>query len=96
MFFRPATLVVKNLLIINVLMYVATMVLGGTPSQLMPLGGGFYQIMAGHYILSDLFQPWQVITHMFMHGSIPHLFFNMFGVYFLGPIWSNTGAQKGF
>ena len=67
--------VVKNLIIINVLFYLATMALGE------------YQMLhyfAGTYPGSPNFYPWQVITHMFMHGGLGHIFFNMFALYMFG------------
>lgn len=39
---------------------------------------------SGTYPGSPNFYPWQVITHMFMHGGISHLFFNMFALYMFG------------
>ena len=67
--------VVKNLIIINVLFYLGTMALGE------------YQMLhyfAGTYPGSPNFYPWQVITHMFMHGGLGHIFFNMFALYMFG------------
>ena len=67
--------VVKNLIIINVLFYLATLALGE------------YQMLhylAGTYPGSPNFYPWQVITHMFMHGGLGHIFFNMFALYMFG------------
>jgi membrane associated rhomboid family serine protease len=40
--------------------------------------------LAGTYPGSPFFQPWQIITHMFMHGGLGHLFFNMFALYMFG------------
>ena len=67
--------VVKNLIIINVLFYLATVALG--ESEML-----YY--FSGTYPGSPNFYPWQVITHMFMHGGISHLFFNMFALYMFG------------
>ena len=51
--------VVKNLIILNVLMYVAAGLIGDAAIPL----------LAGTYPGSPFFQPWQVVTHMFMHGD---------------------------
>ena len=67
--------VVKNLIIINVLFYLATVALG--ESEML-----YY--FSGTYPGSPNFYPWQVFTHMFMHGGISHLFFNMFALYMFG------------
>ncbi len=81
------TVVVKNLLIINVLMYFGTVMFMGDPSRLM---------LAMFYPTSEYFAPYQIITHMFMHGSISHLFFNMFAVYMFGPPLENLWGSKRF
>lgn len=65
--------VVKNLLIINILLF---------------LGVRFFMepnLLAVYYPGSPYFQPYQIVTHMFMHGSFMHLFFNMFAIYMFGP-----------
>ncbi len=73
---RGITDTVKHLLIINVVMYIGTVTVGG--------GELFYQWFALYFPKSDLFQPWQIITHMFMHGSPTHLLFNMFALWMFG------------
>jgi membrane associated rhomboid family serine protease len=67
--------VVKNLIIINVLFFVASMLLGQDQAVTW---------LAGTYPGSPFFQPWQIITHMFMHGGLGHLFFNRFALYMFG------------
>ncbi len=55
-----------------------------------------------HYWRSDLYKPWQLVTHMFMHGSafdlnatIMHLFGNMFALWMFGSVLENVwGAQR--
>jgi membrane associated rhomboid family serine protease len=66
--------VVKQLLIINVIMFVFTQVI--TP--------GLKDAMAMYYPASPYFKPWQIVTHMFMHANFNHLLFNMFGLYMFG------------
>jgi len=99
--------VVKNLLIINVLMYFGTMIIFGesSPSVMQDLinspdAESFNQwgrnILALFFPTSVYFQPYQLVTHMFMHGSISHLFFNMFAVYMFGPPLENYFGPKRF
>jgi len=80
--------VVKNLLIINGLFYLATVVME-------PQGVDLSRILGAFYWDSVHFRPWQIITHMFMHGSFMHIFFNMFALWMFGSaiekIW---GAKK--
>jgi membrane associated rhomboid family serine protease len=85
MMFPPITTVVKNIIIINVLMFVASLVFKEQ----------FFELMSGHYLASDLFKPWQIITHMFMHGGFSHILFNMFGVFFFGTyLERHWGSQR--
>lgn len=77
--------VVKTLLIINVALFVLTM---AVPSLKMNLAIYSFQ--------SDLFKPYQLITHMFMHGSIGHIFFNMFALYMFGRVLEDVWGPKRF
>ncbi|RZL52733.1 MAG: rhomboid family intramembrane serine protease, partial [Pedobacter sp.] len=78
--------VVKNLLIINIILFVATYLL---PS--LNLGN----MLAVYYFDSPNFRFWQPITYMFMHGGIGHIFFNMFALYSFGSLLeSRWGAKK--
>jgi len=78
--------VVKNLLIINVLFYIATFML---PSLHLDTR------LAVYYFNSPKFQIWQPITYMFMHGGIGHIFFNMFALFSFGSVLeSRWGAKK--
>lgn len=80
----PVTL---NLLIINVLLWVATALF----SNRIDLSN----LLGLHYVTSELFMPHQLITHMFMHGSTSHVFFNMFAVYMFGSVLERTwGSTK--
>ena len=53
-------------------------------------------IFALHGWQSSLFQPWQLITHMFMHGGIFHLLFNMLGLWMFGSIIERLWGPKRF
>ncbi len=76
---------VKVLLIINVIFFIGTMVIGDYTYELFSLW--FFQ--------NDNFGVWQIITHMFMHGSFMHILFNMYALWaFGGPIEQMLGQKK--
>ena len=82
---RTITETVKHLLIINVIFFVASISLGDL----------VYDLFALHYPSNPKFKIWQPLTHMFMHGDIGHIFFNMFGLYMFGtPIEQMWGRKK--
>jgi len=81
--------VVKNLLIINGIMYLATVVFETR-------GINLAEIFGLHFFLAQDFKIWQPITYMFMHGSFGHLFFNMFALWIFGAAIENTWGQKRF
>ncbi len=82
--------VVKNLLIINVLFFIATYVFESK------LGIELTDKLGLHYFGSDKFKPYQLITYMFMHGSLAHIFFNMFALYMFGSSIENFWGPKRF
>ena len=76
---------VKHLLIINVIFFIATLT----------LGDAVFDLFALHYPSNPKFQLWQPLTHMFMHGDLGHIFFNMFALYMFGiPIEQMWGRNK--
>ena len=81
------TPVVKQLLIINVIFFIG--------SQLIPHEEA-YRYLALHYPKNDDFGVWQLITHMFMHGNIMHIFFNMFALYSFGSALEHFWGGKKF
>ncbi len=81
--------VVKNLLIINGLFYLATVALE-------PQGIDLSRILGAFYWDSVHFRPWQIITHMFMHGSPMHIFFNMFALWMFGTAIERIWGAKRF
>jgi rhomboid-like protein len=82
--------VVKNLVIINALFFLVKFLGNG-----MFLGQDMDGLLGLHYLTSPEFRPWQLVTHMFMHGDIWHLFFNMFGLFMLGaPLEYRWGSQR--
>lgn len=70
--------VIKHLLIINLIVFFGAMLL--EQSEIFNSS-----VLACYYPDSVYFKPFQVVTHMFMHGGIAHLFFNMFALVMLGP-----------
>ena len=78
---------VKHLLIINVIMFLGTMFVGN--------GELFYRWFALYFPENSLFKPWQIITHMFMHGGFAHIAFNMFALWMFGTsVEANLGSKK--
>jgi membrane associated rhomboid family serine protease len=82
--------VVKNLLIINGLFFLATISLGMSFDIELIRKLGLY--MLG----SPRFEPYQFVTHMFMHGGFTHLFFNMFALWMFGNVLENVWGPKRF
>lgn len=93
--YRPSTNtlppVVKNLLIINVLMWLATIVLKMQ-------GVNLTHILGLHNFQSVGFRPYQLVTHMFMHddSSPLHLIFNMFALWMFGRVLESVWGPKRF
>ncbi len=82
--------VTKNILLINVLMYIITAVF-------LTKGIDLISILGAHYVNSPLFQPYQVVTHFFMHSqSIFHIFFNMFALVMFGSLLERLWGPKRF
>jgi membrane associated rhomboid family serine protease len=79
--------VVKNLVIINAIMLLITFLTGSF----------MYEKFALFYFGSSLFKPYQLVTHMFMHGDLFHLFFNMYALVIFGIVLEQVwGSQKFF
>ncbi len=72
------TPVVKNLILLNILVFVACFIY---PS--------LTDLFAMHYPSNPDFKSWQIITHMFTHGGLMHIFFNMYALYNFGAILEN-------
>ena len=88
--FNNLTPVVKNLIILNVLMYFGTMVLNNVNPEFI------FRYLAVHYPTSEYFKPVQLVTYMFMHGSLLHIFFNMLGLFMFGPPVEYSWGPKRF
>lgn len=83
--------VVLNLIIINVLVYFAQAALGGNTDA-----NRVTDLFALHHYKSDEFRPYQIITHMFMHGGLMHLLFNMLGLWMFGSTVEKIWGPKKF
>ncbi len=79
---------VKHLIIINVLFFIATYYFVDTNWMISTL--------SLHSVQSPLFKPWQVLSHMFMHGGFTHIFFNMFSLWMFGSALENLWGGKKF
>jgi membrane associated rhomboid family serine protease len=93
--YRPAGFnllptVVKNLLIINVLFFLASFAMGNA------FGIDLSDILGLHYFEAEKFKPYQIITYMFMHGGFGHIFFNMFALWMFGYALENLWGPKRF
>jgi membrane associated rhomboid family serine protease len=78
---------VKHLIIINAIMFIGTLAIGG--------GNLFYEWFAMYFPQNDAFEPWQIITHMFMHGGAMHILFNMFALWMFGsPVEQVLGSKR--
>ncbi|MEC8738341.1 MAG: rhomboid family intramembrane serine protease [Bacteroidota bacterium] len=60
------------------------------------IGLDFYHLFGLHHFTSGYFKPWQLLTHMFMHGNLFHLFFNMFAVWMIGSYLERLWGGKRF
>lgn len=87
--FRQIPPITKNLLIINVLAYLAAVVMKGS-------GIDFNEIFGLHFFMADNFHLYQLVTYMFMHGGVTHLFFNMFALWMFGRTLEYELGSKRF
>lgn len=76
---------VKHIILINVCMLVLTMLDGPLMDRLFALNP-----------ITFIYKPWQLVTCMFMHGSIGHLFFNMYTLYLFGSVLENIWGTRKF
>lgn len=88
--FRILPPVVKNLLIINALFFLATIV----ASEVFRID--LTNILGLHYFAAEEFRPYQFITYMFMHGGFMHILFNMFALWMFGNALENVWGPKKF
>lgn len=88
--FGSIPMVVKNLILINVILFLFTAVLNGS------FGFDLSRYLALYHIKSEYFRPFQFVTHMFMHAGFMHIFFNMFALWMFGRILENVWGPKRF
>jgi membrane associated rhomboid family serine protease len=82
------TPVVLNLIIINVIVFVAQLVFDSTLN--------LTNILALYPYNSGLFKPYQLVTHMFAHGGFLHIFFNMYALWIFGTTLEKVWGPKRF
>ncbi|MDB5247693.1 MAG: hypothetical protein JWQ40_2087 [Segetibacter sp.] len=92
--FRPSSfpilpIVIKNLLIINVLFFLAQ-------NTIAPTVVDFDDLLGLHHLKSPLFQPWQIVTHLFLHAGLGHIVSNMFALWMFGSVLENLWGPKRF
>ncbi|MDF2551679.1 MAG: rhomboid family intrarane serine protease [Chryseobacterium sp.] len=75
--------ITRNIIIINVVVFITSFFL----PQL-------NNLFAAYYPFSPNFKSWQVITHMFMHGGVMHILFNMFTLFSFGPVLEQALGEK--
>jgi membrane associated rhomboid family serine protease len=94
-YYRPPSFslfppVVKNLLIVNGLFFLATFVLQDTYHM------DITKYLGLHYFLSKDFKIYQIVTYMFLHGGIAHILSNMFALWMFGAVIENYWGGKRF
>lgn len=82
----PITDIVKHLILLNVIVFLAA---------LSPLGN-YIPNLAVHWFKDPRFEPYQIVSHMFMHAGFGHLFFNMFALYVFGPMVERYASSRRF
>lgn len=83
--FQNITPITRNIIIINVAVFILFYLLDSQE---------VFMKFAAFYPFSPFFRSWQIITHMFMHGSLMHILFNMFTLYSFGPLLERTLGDK--
>lgn len=77
---------VKVLIVINVLFFMGTLASGGIA----------YQLFSLFYFENPHFEYWQIVSHMFMHGGLIHILFNMYALWAFGSPLEMQWGQKRF
>jgi len=87
--FQNIPKITKNLLIINILTYLATVLIEPKGIDLAFWGGL-------HFFGSPYFEIYQIVTYQFLHGSFTHLFFNMFALWMFGCVIERVWGPRKF
>ena len=88
--FQNTPVVTRNLIIINVLVFLSQYALGNSGIINME------ELFGLHFVLAENFYPWQIVSYMFLHGGFTHLFFNMFALWMFGVVIERTLGEKRF
>ncbi|MCD6557277.1 MAG: rhomboid family intramembrane serine protease [Bacteroidales bacterium] len=89
-FFANIPPAVKVILLINIAMFLLTQLIAAT--QQIDLN----KILGLYFFKSDLFKPYQIVTHMFMHGGWMHILFNMYALWLFGQVIERVWGTKRF
>lgn len=81
--------ITKNLLIVNVVVFLATYLFR-------TIGVDLNNVLGLHFFLAPDFHIYQLFTYMFAHGGFSHIFFNMFALWMFGCIVERTWGPKKF
>lgn len=81
---------VKGLLIINAAVFISYYIIGYF------LNIDIRMVLGMYFFKSDLFEPYQIATHMFMHADFWHLFFNMYALWMFGQVIEKVWGPKKF
>ena len=87
--FSMLPVVVKNLLIINILAFLAYYTFTRFDIDL-------NDMLGLHFFKASDFRPYQLLTYMFMHANFAHIFFNMFALWMFGNVLENVWGPKRF
>lgn len=83
--FQNLTLITRNIIFINIGLFIL--------SQIVP---SLNDLLSAYFPLSPNFYTWQIISHMFMHGGVLHLLFNMLTLASFGVVLENFLREKRF
>ena len=79
----------KNLLVINILAFMATWVLKNS-------GVDLNALLGLHFFKASDFRVYQFVTYMFLHGGFTHILFNMFALWMFGSVIERVWGPKKF
>lgn len=88
---QRTTPIVLNLIIINALVFIAEYILAPNTEV-----NRITDLFALHYYKSEYFKPYQLVTHMFMHGGVFHILFNMYALWMFGSVLERVWGPKRF
>ncbi len=88
--FKNIPPITRNLLLVNVIAFLGCLLYGPAPN------GGYRlnDLLGLHFFMASDFQPYQLLTYMFMHASFEHIFFNMFALWMFGCIVERVWGPK--